>query len=46
MNKPSDPGTTLLAEFIRAAQQAPAIYFAPLCGAVTGILGQWRKCHA
>lgn len=47
----SNPGSTgagarvLAAEFIKAAKQAPAIYFAPLRGAVNGVLGQWRRCQ-
>lgn len=43
---PSSEGKSLAAEFIKAAKQAPAIYFAPLLGAVNGVLRQWQKCHA
>lgn len=35
----------IAAEFVKAAKQAPAIYFAPLRGAVNGVLGQWRRCQ-
>ena len=35
-----------LSEFIKAAQQAPAIYFAPVRGAISGVIGQWRKLQA
>lgn len=38
-------GNGLLAEFARAASQAPAIYFAPVLGALAGISGQLRKSH-
>jgi len=35
-------------EFITAAREAPRIYFAPLRGAITGVILQWRQlqnCH-
>lgn len=30
-------------EFITAAKQAPAIYFAPLRGAIQGLKDEWRR---
>lgn len=30
-------------EIITAAKQAPAIYFAPLLGAIQGIKEEWRR---
>jgi hypothetical protein len=38
--------THCITEFVKAARQAPAIYFAPLRGAVLGVIGQWRKLQA
>ena len=35
-----------LTEFVKAAQQAPAIYFAPVRGAISGVIGQWRKLQS
>lgn len=35
-----------LTEFVKAAQQAPAIYFAPVRGAISGVICQWRKLQA
>ena len=32
----------ILAEIVRAAKEAPALYFAPLIGAVRGIRQQYR----
>lgn len=31
------------AEFMAAAKQSPAIYFAPLVGAVEGVKGCWKR---
>lgn len=31
------------AEFVAAAKQAPAIYFAPLVGAVEGVVACWKR---
>lgn len=42
----NEPGISLLGEFVKAASQGPAIYFAPLIGAFAGIVGQWRKTQA
>ena len=39
-------GTSLVAEFLKAASQGPTIYFAPLLGAFVGIASQWRKSHS
>lgn len=36
----------LFAEFVKAARQVPAIYFAPIRGAVMGVISQWRKLQA
>lgn len=35
-----------LSEFVKAAQQAPAIYFAPVRGAISGVISQWRKLQS
>lgn len=32
-----------LREMLNAAQEAPAIYFAPIVGAITGVARQWSK---
>lgn len=34
---------TFAAEFVSAAKQAPAIYFAPLRGAINAVKAQTRK---
>jgi hypothetical protein len=41
----NETGKALLGEFAKAAAQAPAIYFAPIIGALAGIASQWRKNH-
>jgi hypothetical protein len=45
MTQNTDPGISLLAEFAKAARQGPAIFFAPLRGAVIGVFSQWQKCQ-
>jgi len=35
-----------LSEFVKAAQQDPAIYFAPVRGAISGVICQWRKLQS
>ncbi|MCT9827480.1 hypothetical protein [Pseudomonas veronii] len=35
-----------LSEFVKAAQQAPAIYFAPVRGAISGVISQWLKLQS
>lgn len=32
-----------LAEVVKAARVAPAIYFAPILGAISGVARQWNK---
>ncbi|EKF7417633.1 hypothetical protein ACK249_005159 [Pseudomonas aeruginosa] len=39
----SGPIKGCIAEVIKAARAAPAIYFAPLVGAFTGVALQWKK---
>lgn len=33
-------------EFTKAAHEAPAIYFAPVRGAVQGVVSQWQKLRS
>ncbi|WP_159985289.1 hypothetical protein [Pseudomonas sp. Irchel 3E13] len=36
----------IFAEFVKAVRQVPAIYFAPIRGAIMGVISQWRKLQA
>ncbi|HCE7247012.1 TPA: hypothetical protein NHR53_005608 [Pseudomonas aeruginosa] len=42
-NSDKGPIKGCIAEVIKAARAAPAIYFAPLVGAFTGVALQWKK---
>ncbi len=39
----SGPLKGCLIEIVKAAREAPAIYFAPLVGAFSGVAMQWKK---
>lgn len=39
----SGPLKGCLNEVIKAARAAPAIYFAPIVGAFSGVASQWKK---
>ncbi|EMG2119882.1 hypothetical protein V4Z64_006412 [Pseudomonas aeruginosa] len=39
----SSPIKVCLAEVLKAARVAPAIYFAPILGAISGVARQWNK---
>ena len=37
--------TEYCGEFAKAARQGPSIYFAPIRGAVLGVLSQWKRSN-